>query len=101
MRRYETMIIVTDTVEEEEAKAVLDRVKGVLADQGGTLIDEEFWGKRRFAYEINKRTHGYYDVLDFEVSNEGLRELERQLKLADNVVRFKTVRPEIRILNNR
>lgn len=99
MRRYEMMVIVTDTVEEEEATEVLGRVKSVLSDQGGTLVDESWWGKRRFAYDINKRDHGYYAVLDFEVSNEGLKELERQMKISDNIVRFKTVRPSLRVLN--
>lgn len=100
MRRYEMMVIVTDAVEEDEATEVLGRVKKVLGDQGGNLVDEAWWGKRRFAYEINKRDHGYYAVLDFEVSNEGLVELERQMKISDNIVRFKTVRPELRALNN-
>ncbi len=99
MRRYEMMVIVTDTVEEEEATAVMDRVKSVLTGQGGNLVDEAFWGKRKFAYEINKRDHGYYAVLDFEVSHDGLKELERQMKISDNIVRFKTVRPELRVLN--
>ncbi len=100
MRRYEMMVIVTDTVEEDEATAVLDRVKGVLSAQGGTIHDEAWWGKRRFAYEINKRDHGYYAVIDFEIENEGLAELERQMKISDNIVRFKTVRPLTRVLNN-
>ncbi len=100
MRRYEMMVMITDTVEEDEATSVFEKVKSVLGDQGGTLHDENWWGKRKLAYQISKRDHGYYGVLDFECSNEGLLELERQLKISDNIVRFKTVRPDLRVLNN-
>jgi small subunit ribosomal protein S6 len=97
MRRYEMMIIITDALEEDAAQAAFERAKSVLADQGGQLIDDAWWGKRRFAYEIAKRHHGFYGVLDFEATAEAVTELERQLKLRDEVVRFKTVRPELRV----
>ncbi len=97
MRRYELMMIVVDTLEEEAARAAFDRAKDVLAKQGGTLLDEAWWGRRRLAYEIDHRDHGYYGVLDFEGTSEAVAELERQLKISDDVVRFKTVRPEVRV----
>lgn len=97
MRRYELMMIVTDTIEEDAAKAAVDKAKDVLAQQGGNLLDEAWWGRRKLAYEINKRDHGYYAVLDFEASTDAVNEVERQLKISDDVVRFKTVRPEIRV----
>ncbi len=100
MRRYELMVIITDTIEEEEAKQVFDHAKEVLAKQGGTLVDEAWWGRRRFAYEINKRDHGYYGVLDMQASTDAIAEVERQLKISDHVVRFKTVRPETRVRSN-
>src|SRR5690606_1843276 len=58
MRRYETMIIITDALEEEAAVAAFDRAKEILAQQGGTLLDEAWWGRRKFGYEINKRDFG-------------------------------------------
>ena len=97
MRRYETMIIITDTIEEEAAVAAFDRAKEILAQQGGTLLDEAWWGRRKFGYEINKRDFGFYGVLDYEATAEAVDELERLLKIADNIVRFKTVRPELRV----
>ncbi len=100
MRRYELMVIITDTLEEEAAQEVFGRAKEVLAKQGGSLLDEAWWGRRRLAYEINKRDHGYYGVLDFHASTEAVHEVERQLKISDHVVRFKTVRPEIRVRSN-
>jgi small subunit ribosomal protein S6 len=97
VRRYEMMVLITDTIEEEAAEAVFSRAKDILAKQGGELLDEAWWGKRKLAYEIAKRDHGFYGVLDFQASADAVTELERQLKIADEVVRFKTVRPEIRI----
>lgn len=97
MRRYETMIIISDTLEEEDAQGVVELAKSVLSDQGGQLVDEAWWGKRQFAYEIAKRNHGFYAVLDYEATPEAVAELERILKLRDDVVRLKTVRPELRV----
>ena len=97
MRRYEMMLIVSDTLEEDDALAVFDRAKSVLDEQGGELVDEAWWGKRRLAYEIDKRTHAFYGVLDMKASHDAVVELERQLRLRDEVVRFKTTRPEIRV----
>ena len=100
MRRYETMIIVPDTIEEDAAQEVFTWVKDVLARQGATLLDEAWWGRRKFGYEINKRGYGYYGVLDYHGTTEAVNELERQLKISDDVIRFKTVRPEIRVRSN-
>lgn len=97
MRRYETMIIITDTLEEEAAVAAFDRAKEILAQQGGTLLDEAWWGRRKFGYEINKRDFGFYGILDYEATTEAVDELERLLKISDDIVRFKTVRPELRV----
>jgi small subunit ribosomal protein S6 len=97
MRRYEMMLIVTDAVEEDAALAVVERAKKALVDQGGKVVDEAWWGKRALAYEIDHRDHGFYAVLDVEASSEAVAEVERQLKILDEVVRFKTVRPDVRI----
>jgi small subunit ribosomal protein S6 len=97
MRRYEMMIIISDRLEEDEAVAVFDSAKQVLADGSGRLVDEAWWGKRKLAYEIDKRTHGFYGVLDLEAEYDAVVEVERRLKLRDEVVRFKTVRPDIRV----
>jgi len=101
MRRYEMMLIVSDTIEEDAAQAVVERAKKALSDQGGSILDEAWWGKRALAYEIDKRDHGFYAVLDVEASSEAIAEVERQLKILDEVVRFKTVRPDVRIRANR
>ena len=97
MRRYEMMVLMTDQIDEESAVAAFEKAKKVLADQGGNLLEEAWWGKRKLGYEIDKRDHGFYGVLDFEATAETVNELERQLKISDDITRFKTVRPEIRV----
>ena len=97
MRRYETMVLLLDRMEEEAALATFEWAKKILADQGGNLLDEAWWGKRKLGYEIEKRDHGFYGVLDYEATTEAVTELERQFKISDDVTRFKTVRPEIRV----
>ena len=97
MRRYELMVLITDTLEEEAAQASFSWVKDLLTQQGGTVLDEAWWGRRKLGYEINKRDHGFYGVLDLEATGEAVDEVERRLKISDDVVRFKTVRPEARV----
>jgi small subunit ribosomal protein S6 len=97
MRRYETMVIIRDTLEDEAAKAAFDRIASTLADQGAEIVDQAWWGRRKLAYEIDKRDHGFYGVLDYRATSEAVTEAERLMKISDDVVRFKTVRPEIRV----
>jgi len=74
----------------------VDRFTKLIADQGGTVDRVDHWGKRQFAYEIRHMNEGYYTVVDLQISSEGLLELERQLRLADEIVRHKVVRPGVR-----
>lgn len=97
MRHYEMMVILTDLLDEEPAQELFERIKGILTDQNANLTDESWWGKRELMHEIHKRTYAWYGVLDFEATPEAVTEVERQLKIIDEVVRFKTVRPEIRV----
>jgi small subunit ribosomal protein S6 len=97
MRHYEMMVIFRDTLDDEGAQALVERVEGLITGAGGQVNQTDFWGRRPFAYEIDHRTSGYYAVFDFDLPPEARDEIERQLKLNDDVVRLKTIRPEIRI----
>ena len=97
MRSYELMIITRGSLEETAVTTTVERFTTLIADQGGTVERVDHWGKRQFAYEIQHMNEGYYTVIDLQVSSEGLLELERQLRLADEIVRHKVVRPGPRI----
>jgi small subunit ribosomal protein S6 len=85
------MVIADGDLEENNVENVVRWVHEQIKAKGGDVRSTDRWGKRRFAYEINKKPEGYYFVIDF-VGGEGLADLERQLRLADDVVRHKLIR---------
>ncbi|HUH08155.1 MAG TPA: 30S ribosomal protein S6 [Egibacteraceae bacterium] len=97
MRTYELMFITHGSLDEDAVQAVVDRFTKLIADQGGSAERVDHWGKREFAYEIDHMNVGYYTVVDLQISSEGLAEVERQLRLADEIVRHKVVRPGVRV----
>jgi small subunit ribosomal protein S6 len=97
MRTYELMMITRGSLDEPTVQQVVQRFTKVIADRQGTVQRVDHWGKRQFAYEIKHMTEGYYTVVDFDVDAAGLAELERQLRIADEVVRHKVVRPAPRV----
>ena len=96
MRSYELMIITHGGLDEPSVQGVIERFTKLVADQGGSVANIDHWGKRQLAYEIDHQQEGYYTVIDLELGTDGLNELDRQLLLADEVVRHKIVRPEVR-----
>ncbi|MDP9023446.1 MAG: 30S ribosomal protein S6 [Actinomycetota bacterium] len=97
MRHYEMMLILRDDLDEEAVAQQVERIQSTITDSSGQVIQTEHWGRRPFAYEIDHRRSGYYVVLDLEAEADAVGELERQLKINDDVVRFKTIRPEVRV----
>ncbi|HUG88095.1 MAG TPA: 30S ribosomal protein S6 [Actinomycetota bacterium] len=93
MREYEVMVIVDETAE-EKLEAVVERVTQIVTGGGGEVTKVDRWGKRKFAYEIDHKTDGFYLVIEFTADTDLLTELERVLLLADEVVRHKVVRRE-------
>lgn len=96
MRPYEVMVILEPTLEESQVQAVINRSTELLQSGGGTVNRVDKWGKRRFAYELAKKTEGFYVLLDVTAEPDPMQELDRTLRLADDVLRHKIVRiPEI------
>jgi small subunit ribosomal protein S6 len=91
MRAYELMIIVDAELDDEVIDAQVKRVAELLQQRGGDIKAEDRWGRRRFAYEINHKTEGYYVVYQF-VGGSDLAQVERALRLADEIVRHKLFR---------
>lgn len=91
MRAYELMVIVDGDLEENNVEGTVRRVHEQITAKGGDIQRTHRWGKRRFAYEIAKKTEGYYVVVEF-LGGEGLADLERQFRLADDIVRHKLIR---------
>ena len=92
MRAYELMFIVDGDLDDTTVEISVRRVSEQVAAKGGEIKSTDRWGKRRFAYEIDKKHDGYYVVLELLSEGAGLDELERQLRLADDIVRHKLIR---------
>ena len=92
-RAYELMIIIDGDVEDPKAQAWMKTVTEAVTTAGGQLHGKiDWWGKRQFAYPINKKPSGYYMVAEILAPGASLDELERTLRLADDVVRHKLIR---------
>ncbi|MDE0701223.1 MAG: 30S ribosomal protein S6 [Acidimicrobiaceae bacterium] len=91
-RAYELMIIVDSDVDDGDIDAVISRVEGLIVDEGGRIASTDNWGRRRFAYEIQHKLEGTYVVWEIVTESAGLPNTERQLRLADDIVRHKLFR---------
>lgn len=92
MRPYEVMVILEPALEESAVQQMINRSTEVLTKGAGTVNRVEKWGKRRLAYELNHRTEGYYVLFDVTADVAPMDELDRALRLADEVLRHKIVR---------
>ncbi|NIK71464.1 MULTISPECIES: 30S ribosomal protein S6 [unclassified Paenibacillus] len=91
MRKYEVMYIIRPDVEQENVQAIVDKFNGII-NNGGEVTKQDVIGKRRLAYEINKIRDGYYVLVHFNANNEVVNELDRIMKITDEVIRFLIVR---------
>jgi small subunit ribosomal protein S6 len=95
VREYELMVIYSPQLDEEALTAQIERTKELIVGVGGEVEKVDQWGKRRFAYEIKKNTEGFYVVIDFKAESGATSEVERILKIADEVVRYLLVRRDV------
>jgi small subunit ribosomal protein S6 len=96
MRQYELMVILDPQVEERTVAPSLDKYLQVITTDGGTVDKVDIWGRRRMAYDINKRSEGIYAVVDFTATSDTAKELDRQLGLNEAVLRTKILRTDAR-----
>ena len=93
MRAYELGVIVAGDVEEPAAQAWVKTLSAQIVAAGGQVVgNPEWWGRRRFAYEIAKKWEGYYFFLNVVAPGGALDGLERSMRLADDIVRHKLIR---------
>ena len=95
MRHYEMMVILDPDLEERTVAPALDQFLTVVRDSGGTVDKVDIWGRRRLAFEINKRHEGIYAVVDMQAEPAVVKELDRQMNLSEAVMRTKIIRPEL------
>ena len=94
MRDYELMLILHPDVDSERMTVVLDRIRRVISNSGGDIIEEENWGKKRLAFKIANQTDANYHIVAISMDPSVSAELENSLNLLDDVIRHMLVRQE-------
>ena len=94
MHKYELMVILDAAIDERTVAPSLDKFLNVIRNGGGTIDSVDIWGRRRLAYEINKKTEGIYAVVNMHANSADVIELDRQLKISEAVMRTKVLRAD-------
>jgi small subunit ribosomal protein S6 len=92
MRRYESVWVVHGDLPDEEVKSTIDKFSRIISAAGGTLVGLDDWGRRKLAYKIKGTTRGYYLLADFAGTPATVKELERNYRIDDRILRYHTVR---------
>ncbi|MGI6006838.1 MAG: 30S ribosomal protein S6 [Ruminococcus sp.] len=94
MNKYELALVVSAKIEDEAREAVVEKAKGYIDRYNGNVTEVEEWGKKRLAYEIQKMREAYYYFIQFEADADCPAEVERHVRIMDNVLRFLIVKKE-------
>lgn len=94
MHPYELMFIIHPNTETEAHDALVERVEELIKSQGGNVTDLKKWGKRRLAYEIDDQREGFYVLVNYEAEPKVTNEIDRVLKITEEVIRFMIVRSD-------
>lgn len=91
LKSYETVFIMTPVLSEEQAKETVSKYKKLLADLGAKVVHEEHWGLRKLAYPIQKKSTGFYHLMQFEAPGSAIGTLEVEYKRDERLLRYLTV----------
>ena len=94
MRKYETIFVLRPDLEEDDIEKSISRIKDVITNSESEIIEEEIWGKKSLAYEINDYRSGHYTVLTFKSDGSVIDELKRNYKIMDSIIRYLVVKKE-------
>lgn len=94
MSKYELTVVVSAKIEDDERAAVIDKCKALVERFGGTITNVDEWGKKKLAYEIQKMHEGFYYFIQFEADAQCPAEIERHVRIMDNVLRYLVVRKD-------
>lgn len=92
VNRYETVFILTPVLSEAQVKEAVKKVEGLLKGFGAKMHHKEDWGLRKLAYPIQKKSTGFYQLLEYEMEGQNLGRLELEMKRDERIIRFLTVK---------
>ena len=94
MNHYETVFILSPVLSADQTKETVDKFTGMIADNGGTVVNVEEWGQRKLAYPIKRLSTGYYVFVEFDAEGDFVDKLEVNYRRDDNVIRFLTFKQD-------
>ena len=94
MNKYETIFIIAPNLEAEETEKTIEDVQNLMTDSGCEITRVDRWGKRRLAYNVKGNRDGYYVIINFEGAPEFVGKLARYYGLAENIIKYMTLRAE-------
>lgn len=92
MNKYEVLYIIDNDIDDTEKTALIDRFSELVEKLGGTVNGIDKWGTRKYAYPINDKNEGYYVLMNFTAASTAPAEIDRQMKITDNIVRQMIIR---------
>ena len=93
---YELLCLISNKFSETEVEPIRERIGKLIADNGGTITSEEYWGKRKLAYQIDGFRHGYYHLIEFDINGPKLNELTNRLRLSNDILRHQVVKKHLK-----
>ena len=94
MNQYETVFILTPVLSDDQMKETVNKFKGLLTKGGAEILNEELWGLKKLAYPIQKKSTGFYVLIEFKAEPELIKKLETNYRRDEKVIRFQTVKLE-------
>jgi small subunit ribosomal protein S6 len=91
MRKYETVLISDPDIQDQTRADLFEKVRNIIAKENGFLLDLDEWGNKKLSYEIKKKLRGHYVCITYGGTGELVKELERNLRLSDDVMKFMTI----------
>ncbi len=92
MNKYEVLYILNASLDDAAKEEIIEKFKAVVVNAGGEVESVDKWGVKKLAYEINFKSEGYYTLMNFTAPAQLVAELERQMRISDDVMRFITVK---------
>ena len=94
MNQYETVFILTPVLSDVQMKEAVEKFKGILVKEGAEIVNEENWGLKKLAYPIQKKSTGFYQLIEFDAEPTVIEKLEVNYRRDERVIRFLTFKQE-------